>query len=160
MRTALLTIFSLAIGCSPYYWQPTDDSCSSASSVSQVAGEWTIQGFGSRSKCLDNDQQRYGGDFVLGPSLPLAVDQTVSATQATVHALNLTTSLGSDFSFYGSVQGSCVNFETEEQSEGESIRYTFKGQATSATRIEGSFSGTGPDSCRSSGDFTVIVRVP
>jgi hypothetical protein len=158
MRYAIIIFLGLALGCSPYYREPTDDTCASAKTLSQVAGDWTIEGYGSRTKCLEADEQRYSGDFVLGPSLPLNIEQKPSSTQTTVHSLALTTSLGSDFSFHGSVQGSCVNFETEEQTDDGLIRYTFTGQAEGSTRIEGKFSGTGPGSCRSSGDFTILIR--
>jgi hypothetical protein len=60
------------------------------------------------------------------------------------------------FNLSGEVRGSCVTFETQEQDPNGGLRYLFTGKASSR-KIEGRFTGDGPQGCLSSGTFTVDI---
>jgi hypothetical protein len=62
----------------------------------------------------------------------------------------------SGFSLTGEVQGSCVTFETAEQDLTGTLHYRFTGKASSR-KIEGRFTGDGPQGCLSSGTFTIDI---
>ncbi|MFH0902467.1 MAG: hypothetical protein V2A73_17700, partial [Pseudomonadota bacterium] len=57
----------------------------------------------------------------------------------------------------GRVTGSCVSFTTLEELEGaDYIRYSYEGEAYSG-KILGDFTGKGPGTCVSAGQFKVTI---
>lgn len=110
----------------------------------QVAGTWVLSGTGSRSGCendkLDTDR------FDLS-SAGIAVAQNGDTLQLA--------EASETFELFGTVAGSCLEFTTVEAVENDSIRYAWSARVTTdARRAQGSFSGSGPENCISSGTFT------
>jgi hypothetical protein len=66
------------------------------------------------------------------------------------------------FSLGGEVRGTCVTFETREETPDVGVlHYTFTGtvsESGSEKRIRGTFTGSGPVGCLLDGDFEVTIR--
>jgi len=120
--------------------------------TAQVDGTWTIRGHGARTDC--NEKRLRTERFSLeSEDLRIAQDgELLALTGATGDA---------DTSFKlrdARVQGKCVQFRTVEGDGEDELVYVFDGRASGLGRIEGTFTGTGPEDCASKGVFTISIR--
>ena len=122
-----------------------------------MSGNWTIGGRGVRSKCKDS---RFDGTFKMGPSNTLNVkyDKDKKLTYG---------SLDSDFNLRGQHSGSSINFQTKEFAENPFkndekifINLNYQGDLVTTTRVEGDFTGSGPEDCQLRGSFFVDMEKP
>jgi hypothetical protein len=146
---------SLLAGCVPLddedEWSQAN-TCNQRVENAQVQGSWSLSGTGEWSGCDNGVDDGESFELFTGA---LTVEQHEPTTGET-DTLSLS-GQSADVEFSGTVRGECVNFETTEQSGGESTSFVFVGLYTSSGTIEGDFTGTGPGSCESSGDFEVRV---
>lgn len=149
---SLVALAYLALaGCVPLedyrdYFDP-DDPCAGEA---MLTGTWEIVGEGNRKDCrqefLNTDK------FELG-SVALSLEHDPMAESLTLNDTNLPES----FTFRdGAVDGVCVSFVTEEVVGSQTIQYRWTGNAISDTTIQGTFKGTGPSGCVSSGSFEMV----
>ncbi|MEL6343925.1 MAG: hypothetical protein AAFV53_12400 [Myxococcota bacterium] len=129
-------------------FQSDDDRCQQAPGPDpDLTGGWQISGAGNREFCddpiLDTDR------FTLNSRGALAVVQDESGDLSLAEPID-------GFEFSGAIDGICVDFSTFETGEG--IRYTWSGEIGETQRVDGSFDGAGPNTCLTSGTFTVIVE--
>ncbi len=142
-------------------------ACDNAAASSIVLeGSWIISGSGLRSGCRE---ERYNGDFVLGPSKKIIVSSAGTSGDAGVATdsgkaagkRQFTggegTAAGS-FMFVGESEGNCVTFTTEEDAQGGKVSYSFKGRAEGTHTVSGTFEGSGPEGCTAAGQFSVTIK--
>ncbi|MFT4976892.1 MAG: hypothetical protein ACI8S6_002797 [Myxococcota bacterium] len=142
---AMLALIMLS-GCALSGFIDTEGlfECGFATGEEDVAGAWSITGSGSRSGCARSGLNT--DDLDLSSSGLIVVAQDGSE-------LWLESSIGG-FDLFGEVEGSCVDFTTTEYDS--DIILAWSGTADYNT-IVGDFSGSGPDGCYTTGEFTVII---
>ena len=149
-KFALCSLFVVSllgcIGDDPFSLDDFDvDRC--GSDTSDLSGIWTIRGEGNRTDCREDflNTER----FVIR-SLDLPIDHDTSTGQIRLGDANFSENFRIED---GRVNGSCVNFTTVETTGEAEIRYDWEGRVENGV-IRGDFSGFGPKTCTSQGDFT------
>lgn len=152
-----------------------DGPCNRPYTGASLDGEWQLHAKGKRVGC---DDRRLEGSLELDTTVPLVIEAAAQPTfrdaggpptdnesDAFVQRIERADfELGSDqlpnkVSFAGQVQGSCVSFTISEKlPTGDTLRYDLDGELSDVGEIQGSFTGTGPEQCVSSGSFTATVR--
>ncbi|MCA9563616.1 MAG: hypothetical protein KC561_09010 [Myxococcales bacterium] len=159
IRHALL--FALAIGWVVLGFAECDslgedyyDQCSSGvvAPYGDLNGSWVISGNGSRSGCSDD---RLNGEFRMSSStLDVVVDGTGAGALQLAEPMSIP---GGQFTLSGDlVYSGCLEFVTRETSNAGTIEYRFRA-INSGYGLEGSFTGSGPSNCDSTGDFSVSI---
>lgn len=117
-----------------------------------LAGRWTITGTGDLDCPADPEQNLEG--FRLEAA-------SFEVTQDAEGALTMVTPPPTDGRFEfrdGVVLGLLVDFVTLEVNGGQTIRLAFDGRANEVGNIAGRFTGDGPGTCTSRGEFAVEIR--
>ncbi len=111
-----------------------------------VTGVWVIEGSGKRTDCsresFDSDDLR-----VSSLSIPISYDadtETFEVGDGLPAGFELTN---------GSVNGSCISFNTEETAGDSDQSMLWEGKFSNDNTIEGEFTGNGPFRCQTSGEF-------
>ncbi len=150
---ALVAVALIAPGCENLFEDqdaalPPDMFVDNAS----LAGRWTISGTGDLTCPADPSSDI--DDFRL-EAASFTVEQDEDGT------LTMVTPPPSDGEFAfedGLVNGLLVDFVTREVAGGQTIRLAFDGRANEVGNIAGRFTGQGPSTCTSRGDFVVEIR--
>lgn len=154
-RLALsLLLVGAAAGCGvldEYTGGDNYDPCRSDLGTAMVGGTWVISGEGERFDCEDPglDVERF--DL---RSAPLVVAQDGRHLSLTPPVLPP----GVTFDLVdGRVTGTCVDFRTVERDPTGTVTFEFTG-SFSGGAVVGTFEGSGPDGCRTAGDFRIEVE--
>ena len=147
------TVFLILLGCSgssglDELFGSGDTICLDESP--DLEGTWVITGSGKRSNCAD---ETLNTDRFELQSAPVALKATEDG------AGNLQFELAApldDFVLDGAVDCEEVMFSTREQYRGETLQHIFSGAPQTGGVIAGTFTGTGPDACTSSGSFQMV----
>lgn len=111
-----------------------------------ATGDWRISGEGVRREC-DDPQLNAGGLRIASAAIPVRQTGDTLETDAL-----------EGFAFTnGRISRSCVVFTTIEGTGERRVTIDWTGDVLSPTRIEGTFTGRGPESCRTTGTFTVQI---
>ena len=130
--------------------------CSEEPSNVDLQGSWVLSGNGTRTDCVD---PVHSGEVIIDTGIPMTVTQQEDSNNPGADALSLNNANGDfpdSFTMTGTVDGSCVDFETREITSAYSLSFQFSGDAV-GNLIEGEFTGTGPQGCISTGTFQVRV---
>ena len=152
MRRTLL-VCALAVGCGfPEHEFEIPDIPRPVGSPSRdvnVSGVWDLSGFGTREGCK---VAWMNADTLVLRAEYLSVVQEESGELV----------LEDEFEGFemrsGRVSRSNVMFETVEMKDGEVLRYSFDGDVDEQ-RILGTFGGSGPGTCETTGEFQVKITV-
>lgn len=118
----------------------------------EVAGRWLITGSGQMRGC---DDARFDTDDLQLQSAPLSVVQT----DDTLSVPNPPQPATGTFAFReGRVSGVEIRFKTIEQGPDLGVALTYRGRLDDLGRIVGTFTGEGPGTCESSGDFLIEIE--
>ncbi len=116
-------------------------------------GTWVLTGSGQRSECSD---EKFDTPTLKISSRPMRVRQRE-------HFISLdpqgASTSGTNFTLDGVVGDKCVRFHTMETTDGLGLNFDFPGRFAASKTISGHFTGAGPDSCVSTGDFTVRLEL-
>lgn len=125
------------------------DRCDIDGGTLEVAGQWSVEGEGRIEDCSD-------GPFRDG-RIELAADLLRVAQND--DGLRLVDA-PPDFALIdGQVHGRCVSFRTRERLRDDNeMLLTFEGEVGALGDVSGSFTGEGPSTCRSRGEFTIEIR--
>jgi hypothetical protein len=152
MRYAVIaaTLLVGGWGCDPFADFDVDDPdsrrCSGTDQV--VEGTWVLSGEGRREGCID---ENLNTDAFELRSLPIPVRQVDDALLLDDDGLPGSFRLES-----ARVRGSCVDFTSVERFDGDTLSIEWRGEVE-GDRVVGSFEGTGPDGCRSEGNFQLRI---
>lgn len=117
-----------------------------------LAGRWTISGTGDLACPADPSMNI--DDFRLE-----AASFTIEQDGDGVLTMTTPPPTDGEFAFQdGLVTGLIVEFVTRETAGGQTIRLAYEGRANEVGNIAGSFTGQGPGTCESRGDFVVEIR--
>ena len=157
MKTVHLIIPVLllaATGCNGFFdgfldpFTANSNWCNQAGTNADVEGRWSITG--EVTKVCDNSQ--FNGAYAISSS-NISIAQTESSTEE-VDEIEPTSNLNG-FSLYGTVEGSCLEFETTESSTDGDIRYTFEGVVDN-DEVTGELTLDEPN-CTGSGTFRITI---
>lgn len=116
-------------------------------SSDDLSGIWTINGEGKRSGCredfLNTDR------FVLR-AVELPIIHDTSTNRLEIGRADFADGFRIED---GRVNGACVSFTTVETTNDAEIRYEWEGRVE-GSEIRGEFTGAGPRTCTSEGEFT------
>lgn len=118
--------------------------------ASLLSGVWRISGSGSRSECLDESLDT---DYFELNSAPLKLTATADAFG------NVQFTLGQSirgFMLEGAVDCDAVNFTSQEDFRGDVLTYEWDGDLFGENTFKGTFKGTGPEGCKSEGEFRMV----
>ena len=124
------------------------EPCDLSADTEDVEGRWKMDAGGDRSGCRDS---AYNIPFRLRIQGPFQVRQEDAGPYDTLHLVDAS----GPVDFAGSVQGSCVEFDTEERIGDETLTFHFSGTVVSREKIQGEFTGSGPEECESKGYFEI-----
>jgi hypothetical protein len=182
----LLVLMLIASGCLGG-WGSGDDSggcgdddaeegpCDHPYTGASLDGDWQLHATGKRYAC---DDRRLEGQLAIDTSVPLVIEASAQPTfrdaggpmtdnesDAFIQRIERADfelsgdELPRKVGFAGQVRGSCVSFTLSEQlPTGDMLHYELDGEIEGAGEIHGTFTGTGPEQCVSSGSFTATVR--
>jgi hypothetical protein len=130
------------------------DPCVPLAAGEHLPSSWQIDGSGSRSSCSD---PAFQGSFSLATKGHLDVTYDADASIASATTDVGVTASAAGFTLQGSIRGSCLSFQTNEQVGDDVVTYDFTGNIDSTTgaSASGTFTGVGPGTCTSSGSFTL-----
>lgn len=152
-HAVLLAGWLAVAGCG---YEPGLPACA-VEAQAKVTGDWLLTATGSREAC-GND--RLNGELSLRTEAPFRVTAE-SVTTPEMHSRLYLSEPPPGVSFAGEVTGGCVHFRIREQGP-EAANYAFEGRMedrhVARKKLAGTFSGNGPDGCRSRGDFGVRIR--
>lgn len=173
----LLMLVLIASGCLGCWGDGDDDDgpCDNPYTGASLDGAWELHGSGKRAGCED---RRLEGKLELDTTAPLVIEAAAQPTfrdaggpitdnesDAFIQRIERADyelsgdELPHKVTFAGQVQGSCVSFTLSEQlPTGDTLNYVLDGEIEDVGEIHGSFTGTGPEQCTSSGSFTATVR--
>ncbi len=121
-----------------------------------LAGTWVLTGEGTRKSCSATDLD---GGFDLRSGMPLDVRQSPGPDGTDLLALETPlTPDGGTFGFSGVVEDACVAFTITETSGPETLTLDCVGTARAAA-VSGTFRGSGPSGCVTSGTFELGVTL-
>lgn len=148
----LLSLTGGLWACEPSNFQDDRPSPACSTGTAAVAGTWELSGAGARTDC---DDPLLDADDVRIRSLGLTWLQNGEDLE-----LDPNPSFGPDFEWIdGMVEGSCVRFTTQESlGNGDRLRFRFDGELVDSDTISGTFEGTGPEGCRTEGNFEATRR--
>ena len=119
--------------------------------VADIQGTWILSSEGSRSKCQDSD-------FNTESFTTLPIEWSfVTKTDANDGSRTFEQNGGAGFEqndfqiTNGRIDGSCVFFDVSEPR----VIFEFKGSLANFNSIEGEFTSTGPETCKSEGTFSL-----
>jgi hypothetical protein len=145
-------IMSGALACDPIEGEAV--SYCEDNPLASVAGQWELMGSGSRSGC---SEERFNTKKFTLTSLPFDVAQVSTGTG--LDSLELASDVGDNFDLKDTlVEGTCVSFTTVENSPQGTLQYRWTGTVQYGGDVRGTFSGSGPSGCTSSGDFTLVIK--
>lgn len=137
-------------------------NCQTSLAPSSIGGNWEVVAYVDRSDC---SVERRDGPMQIRNDRPWVVTQTPldgSGAVATF-TVSIPDLVASAFLLSEArVRGTCVDFETTEtvalpENSSSSVQLVWRGEVTAPNVIQGTITGTGPDTCRLDGTFTVEV---
>ncbi len=128
--------------------------CGKAGSNANISGDWALTGSTSGPECRPRGTERSQTQLATPTRLPIQQSPNVSGAEELFITANLAGDAGT-FELTGTVEGSCVDFATEENIGGVVTRWSFSG-VVNGRSIDGRVSGTSLG-CSVSGPFHVSV---
>lgn len=137
-------------------------NCQTAIAPAAIGGNWEVIAYVDRTGCT---VERRDGPMQIRNDRPWVVTQSPlagSAAEATF-SIRVPDVLPAAFRVNAArVRGTCVDFETLEtvalpENSASSIQLVWRGEVTATNVIQGTVTGTGPDTCRLEGTFTIEV---
>jgi hypothetical protein len=125
------------------------ESCSYAVATEMVGGTWAITGTGTRRSC-GTDWLNVEGFRLESQAFVVAQNGNALHLQQAAASAAVQTALSG-----GKVYGDCVEFRIQETGPFGHVSTHFKGSVVAPGFIAGTFKGTGPESCKTEGEFTL-----